>query len=110
MSGRQVLDALCAAGLDPAGLKALLITHEHSDHVKGVGVLSRRLGLPVYATDGTWQGMDSWTFFDRLLQGVNVVGTPGAGFGPCGEGYFRLTAFNTLERTQEALERIQRGL
>ena len=55
-------------------------------------------------------GMDSWTFFDRLLQGVNVVGTPGAGFGPCGEGYFRLTAFNTLERTQEALERIQRGL
>ena len=50
------------------------------------------------------------TFFDRLLQGVNVVGTPGAGFGPCGEGYFRLTAFNTLERTQEALERIQRGL
>ena len=39
MSGRQVLDALCAAGLDPAGLKALLITHEHSDHVKGVGVL-----------------------------------------------------------------------
>ena len=59
MSGRQVLDALCAAGLDPAGLKALLITHEHSDHVKGVGVLSRRLGLPVYATEGTWQGMDS---------------------------------------------------
>ena len=55
-------------------------------------------------------GMDSWTFFDRLLQGVNVVGTPGAGFGPCGEGYFRLTAFNTLERTQEALERIQWGL
>ena len=59
MSGRQVLDALCAAGLDPADLRALLITHEHSDHVKGVGVLSRRLGLPVYATEGTWQGMDS---------------------------------------------------
>ena len=58
MSGRQVLDALCAAGLDPADLKALLITHEHSDHVKGVGVLSRRLSLPVYATAGTWQGMD----------------------------------------------------
>ena len=54
-------------------------------------------------------GMDSWTFFDRLLQGVNVVGTPGAGFGPCGEGYFRLTAFNTLEKTQEAVERIIKG-
>ena len=54
-------------------------------------------------------GMDSWTFFDRLLHGANVVGTPGAGFGPCGEGYFRLTAFNTLEKTQEALARIQRG-
>ena len=54
-------------------------------------------------------GMDSWTFFDRLLHGANVVGTPGAGFGPCGEGYFRLTAFNTLEKTQEALARIERG-
>ncbi|MDD3335421.1 MAG: LL-diaminopimelate aminotransferase [Eubacteriales bacterium] len=53
-------------------------------------------------------GMDSWTFFDKLLHEVHVVGTPGAGFGPCGEGYFRLTAFNTLEKTQEAVERIQR--
>ena len=52
-------------------------------------------------------GMDSWAFFDRLLSEANVVGTPGAGFGPCGEGYFRLTAFNTLEKTQEALERIR---
>ena len=51
-------------------------------------------------------GLDSWAFFDKLLKGVGVVGTPGAGFGPCGEGYFRLTAFNTLEKTQEAVERI----
>lgn len=58
----------------------------------------------------TPKGMDSWTFFDRLLQGVGVVGTPGAGFGPSGEGYFRLTAFNTLEKTREAVERIARGL
>ena len=49
---------------------------------------------------------DSWAFFDRLLSTAHVVGTPGAGFGPSGEGYFRLTAFNTLERTREALERI----
>ena len=58
----------------------------------------------------TPKGIDSWTFFDRLLKGVGVVGTPGAGFGPSGEGYFRLTAFNTLEKTQEAVERIARGL
>ena len=54
-------------------------------------------------------GMDSWTFFDRLLNGAKVVGTPGAGFGPCGEGYFRLTAFNTLEKTEQALDRILKG-
>lgn len=57
----------------------------------------------------TPRGVDSWTFFDQLLRSVNVVGTPGAGFGPCGEGYFRLTAFNTLEKTEEAVERIRRG-
>lgn len=57
MSGRQVLDAMQAAGLDPAGLRALLITHEHSDHIKGAGILSRRLNLPIYATEGTWAGM-----------------------------------------------------
>ncbi len=55
-------------------------------------------------------GLDSWTFFDKLLKGAGVVGTPGAGFGPSGEGYFRLTAFNTLEKTQEALERIAKGV
>ncbi len=57
----------------------------------------------------TPNGMNSWAFFDQLLKGVHVVGTPGAGFGSCGEGYFRLTAFNTLEKTQEAVERIKRG-
>lgn len=59
MSGRQMLDALCAAGLEPSGIRALLITHEHSDHVKGAGVLSRKLDLPIYATEGTWAGMES---------------------------------------------------
>ena len=52
--------------------------------------------------------VDSWVFFDRLLNSAHVVGTPGAGFGPSGEGYFRLTAFNTYEKTAEALERIKR--
>lgn len=53
-------------------------------------------------------GMSSWDFFDKLLNEVNVVGTPGSGFGPSGEGYFRLSAFGTYENTQAALERIKK--
>ncbi len=52
--------------------------------------------------------LSSWEFFDRLLEGANVVGTPGSGFGPSGEGYFRLTAFGTHENTKEAIERIKK--
>lgn len=48
----------------------------------------------------------SWEFFDTLLHEVNVVGTPGSGFGACGEGYFRLSAFGTYENTIEAIKRI----
>ncbi len=55
----------------------------------------------------TPDGMSSWDFFDYLLKGANVVGTPGSGFGPHGEGYFRLTAFGSHESTQEALARIR---
>ena len=55
----------------------------------------------------TPDGMSSWEFFDYLLQNANVVGTPGSGFGPNGEGYFRLTAFGTHENTLEALSRIR---
>ncbi|WBY65021.1 LL-diaminopimelate aminotransferase [Thermocaproicibacter melissae] len=51
-------------------------------------------------------GLTSWEFFDLLLEKANVVGTPGSGFGSCGEGYFRLTSFNTKENTQKAVERI----
>lgn len=52
-------------------------------------------------------GLTSWEFFDKLLNEINVVGTPGVGFGPSGEGYFRLTAFGTRENTIEAIERIK---
>ena len=55
----------------------------------------------------TPDGMDSWTFFDKLLDECHIVGTPGAGFGPSGEGYFRLTAFNTREKTMQAMERVK---
>ena len=53
------------------------------------------------------EGMTSWEFFDYLLENANVVGTPGSGFGPSGEGYFRLTAFGSAENTKKALERIK---
>ena len=52
-------------------------------------------------------GMDSWTFFDYLLENANVVGTPGCGFGKNGEGFFRLTAFGTHENTERACARIK---
>ena len=52
-------------------------------------------------------GITSWQFFDKLLEEVNIVGTPGSGFGPHGEGYFRLTAFGTKENTLKAIERIK---
>ena len=52
-------------------------------------------------------GLDSWSFFDKLLEEIYVVGTPGAGFGEAGEGYFRLTAFSTKEKTKEAMERLK---
>ncbi|MBN1776728.1 MAG: MBL fold metallo-hydrolase [Clostridiales bacterium] len=57
MSGKQTLEALMRAKLDIPSIHALLITHEHSDHTKGAGVISRRLNIPVYATEGTWEGM-----------------------------------------------------
>ena len=53
------------------------------------------------------KGMSSWEFFDYLLENANVVGTPGSGFGPSGETYFRLTAFGSYENTVEAVDRIK---
>lgn len=55
-------------------------------------------------------GGDSWAFFDKLLTEANVVGTPGAGFGKNGEGFFRLTAFNNYENTAEAMRRVKKAL
>lgn len=52
-------------------------------------------------------GKKSWEFFDELLENVGVVGTPGVGFGPSGEGYFRLTGFGTKENTEKAIEKIK---
>ena len=56
----------------------------------------------------TPDNMTSWEFFDYLLEHANVVGTPGSGFGPSGEGYFRLTAFGTYENTVKAVDRMKK--
>ena len=76
-----------------------------------------KAGLTVYGGDNSpyiWarvpQGTDSWSFFDKLLKEACVVTTPGAGFGPSGEGYIRLTAFGDAEATKEAVRRIQNVL
>jgi len=75
------------------------------------------LGLKVYGgvdAPYVWlktpEGTKSWDFFDRLLATAHVVGTPGSGFGPSGEGYFRLSAFNSRENVEEALSRLRRVL
>ena len=57
----------------------------------------------------TPDGVSSWDFFDKLLGESHIVGTPGSGFGAAGEGYFRLSAFNSLENTQEAITRIKKA-
>ena len=57
MAGKAIEAALAQVGIVPSELDAILVTHEHIDHVKGVGVLSRRFGLPVYANEGTWGAM-----------------------------------------------------
>lgn len=57
ISGKAASDRLCSIGVDPSELSAIIVTHEHIDHIKGVGVLSRRYDLPVYASVGTWNGM-----------------------------------------------------
>jgi LL-diaminopimelate aminotransferase len=56
----------------------------------------------------TPNGLSSWDFFDKLLHTCNVVGTPGSGFGAAGEGYFRISAFNSRENVNEAMQRIAR--
>lgn len=76
-----------------------------------------QLGFTVYGgTDAPYlwvstpHNMTSWVFFDWMLRNANVVCTPGAGFGPSGEGYVRLTAFGTHEATMEALQRIKKNV
>ena len=96
-----------------AEIKALV-----SYYMENAGTVRKALAEAGYTVYGgvnapyiwlkTPDGMGSWDFFDHMLEDANVVGTPGSGFGPSGEGYFRLTAFGTHENTAEAVDRIKK--
>ena len=95
-----------------AEVKALI-----SFYMENAAIIRRELtaaGLTIYGGEHapyvwikTPEGMDSWGFFDHLLNKANVVGTPGSGFGAAGEGYFRLSAFNSRSNVDEAMRRIR---
>ena len=87
----------------------------YMDNAKIIKEGLNSLGLTAYGGENApyiWlklpKGMKSFDFFDILLERANVVGTPGSGFGDCGEGYFRLTAFGSRENTLKAIERIEK--
>ena len=79
------------------------------DGLKSVGLTAYGGINAPYIWLKTPDGISSWEFFDKLLTEYNIVGTPGAGFGPCGEGYLRLTAFGSRENTLAAIRRIKNG-
>lgn len=58
LSGKKLEKLLNDVSIDPAELDGILVTHEHSDHIKGVGIVARRYGLPIYANEKTWQAME----------------------------------------------------
>ena len=105
-----------AAVYSPEGLKQT--AEQIAYYMENAKLLRERLGAAGFTLFGgvhapyiwlrTPQRMGSWEFFDRLLADANVVGTPGAGFGPAGEGYFRLSAFSSRENVEEAIGRIRR--
>lgn len=103
-----------AAALSPQGQREVADqVRAYMDNARQIVTALTGAGLQVFGgvhAPYVWLripgGQSSWDFFDRLLHEAQVVGTPGSGFGPSGEGYLRLTAFNTAEATREALARI----
>ncbi len=107
-----------AAVFSPEGQQQIKVNLEYyKENARIIAAALDELGI--YYTGGKnspyiWlecpRGMKSWEFFDHLLHNANVVGTPGAGFGKNGEGFFRLTSFGDRDKTIEAVERIKKLL
>ena len=76
------------------------------EQLEGFGITVFGGGNAPYLWLKTPDGMDSWSYFDHVLQNAHLVGTPGAGFGAAGEGFFRLSAFNHRDAVEEAMRRI----
>jgi LL-diaminopimelate aminotransferase len=107
--------AAAAIYTDAGRTQTRALTDFYLGNAKLIREAMGRLGLPCVGGDNApyiWinTGQDSWKFFDRLLHEAQVVCTPGAGFGQCGEGHARISAFNSRENVVEALERIARAL
>lgn len=107
-----------AAVFSPAGQEAVKASIDlYMENARVIREGLSRAGYTVYGGQNApyvWLkvpgGLSSWQFFDRLLREAHVVGTPGSGFGACGEGYFRLSAFGFPENVEEAVARIASGL
>jgi len=107
-----------AAVFSPEGAKGVEANIDY--YMENARIIREGLGKAGYRVYGgenapyIWmrvpEGMTSWQFFDRLLAEANVMGTPGSGFGSCGEGYFRLSAFGFRDNVEEAVERIRTKL
>jgi LL-diaminopimelate aminotransferase len=109
-----VVQRAAAAVYTPEGQKQVRgLIDQYMENARVLREGLERAGLTVYGGRNapyiwirTPAGVSSWDFFDRLLAEANVVGVPGSGFGPSGEGYFRVTAFGSLADSAEAVERI----
>jgi LL-diaminopimelate aminotransferase len=105
-----------AAVFSPEGSKQA--GEQVAHYMRNAAILREGLGASGFTVFGgenapyvwmrTPRGMSSWDCFDELLARAHVVGTPGSGFGAAGEGYFRISAFNSRENVEEAVERIKR--
>lgn len=113
-----VVQRAAAAVFSPEGRRQVKVNIDYyRENARIIGDGLREMGIRFVGGENSpyiWMecpgGMDSWTFFDHLLQTANVVGTPGAGFGQNGTHYFRLTAFGDRERTREAINRMKKAL
>lgn len=126
LSGKTIISALASIGVNPASLNGILVTHEHTDHVKGAGILSRKFDIPIYATEDTWQAMEmtigpvrscNMRGFDKaadfFVQDINVVpfGIPHDAADPVGYrlfngGFSVATATDLGHFTKELLSQL----